>query len=787
MAYSSLIGARVKRKEDPRLITGKGNYVGDLKLPGMHHVAFVRSPYGHARIRGIDAKTALNHPGVVAVITGRDLPPLCGPMAFGGGEGGGEAPDPVSDNRPTHYALSIHRARHVGEAVAAVIAVTPEIAADAAAEVVVDWEPLPVVVDMLKAREDDTPRLFQDVANNIDHVWTRKRGDPDAAFANAHRVVSQRIASQRLSGVPMEGRAVVAAPDAVTGGLTVWTSCQGPHLNRGNLAKVLRMQENQIRVIAPDVGGGFGVKIYSYPEEILLAALAREYGMSLRWVESRLEHMATTTHGRAQVFDLDLAVQPDGTITGLRMRGVGDLGAYPVDPVIPDLTGMMGVGVYNIPAVDIEITCVYTNTTPVAAYRGAGRPEAAYYIERMLDIAADELGMDPIELRRKNFIAPEQFPYKTPCGPLYDSGEYDKALTKVLEISKYAELREEQKRRLTTDHQPPTTDGEQSSVVGRPSSLLGIGIAVYVEMCGFGPYESAVVRVDPSGTVTVFTGISPHGQGGGTTFAQIIADELGVDFDKIVVNYGDTGNTPMGQGTMGSRSIAVGGTALVRAATKVRDKVRQIAAHMLEAAPDDIVLESGQYQVKGVPARSLTLAQVAEQAYSDGLPKEIDAGLEASDFFVPQIIYPFGAHVAVVEVERETGIVKIRDYFTVDDCGPRISPMLVEGQVHGGLAQGIAQALLEEIVYDESGQLLSGTLMDYAIPRADDLITFTTNQTVTPTPFNPLGVKGIGEAATIGSTPAIANAVMDALSSVGVRHLDLPLRAEKVWRAMGDH
>jgi carbon-monoxide dehydrogenase large subunit len=305
-------------------------------------------------------------------------------------------------------------------------------------------------------------------------------------------------------------------------------------------------------------------------------------------------------------------------------------------------------------------------------------------------------------------------------------------------------------------------------------------------MCGFGPYESAVVRVDPTGTVTVFTGISPHGQGGGTTFAQIIADELGVDFDKIIVNYGDTGNTPMGQGTMGSRSIAVGGTALVRAATKVRDKVRQIAAHMLEAAPDDIVLESGQYQVKGVPARALTLAQVAEQAYSDGLPKEIDAGLEASDFFVPQIIYPFGAHVAVVEVERETGIVKIREYFTVDDCGPRISPMLVEGQVHGGLAQGIAQALMEEVVYDESGQLLSGTLMDYAIPRADDLITFTTDQTVTPTPFNPMGVKGIGEAATIGSTPAIANAVLDALSSLGVRHLDLPLRAEKVWRAIAE-
>ncbi|HRC75793.1 MAG TPA: molybdopterin-dependent oxidoreductase, partial [Kouleothrix sp.] len=697
-----------------------------------------------------------------------DLLPLCGPMPIGGGEGGAVA-DPASDTRPTHYALSIDRVRHVGEAVAAVIAASPTIAVDAAADVVVDWQPLPAVADMLKALEDGAPQLFESMPRNIDHVWTRKRGDADAAFAAAERVVSQRILSQRLSGVPMEGRAVVAAPDPTTGGLTVWTSCQGPHLNRGNLAKVLGLDENQIRVIAPDVGGGFGVKIYTYPEEIALAALARAYRLPLRWAETRMEHMAATAHGRAQVADIDLAVQGDGTITGMRMRVVGDLGAYPVDPVIPELTGQMAVGVYAIPAVDIEITCVYTNTTPVAAYRGAGRPEAAYYIERMIDLVAAELGLDPIEVRRKNFIAPERFPYKTPCGPLYDSGEYDKALTRALEIADYAGLRAEQQRRRAA---------------GDQGTLLGIGVACYVEMCGFGPYESAVVRVDPTGTVTVFTGISPHGQGGGTTFAQLVADELGVAFDKIVVKYGDTGNTPMGQGTMGSRSIAVGGSALVRAAGKVRDKVRQIAAHMLEAAPDDIVLEAGRYQVRGVPARALTLADVAARAYSDELPKEIDAGLEATDFFVPKIIYPFGAHVAVVEIERETGVVRIRDYFTVDDCGPRISPMLVEGQVHGGLAQGIAQALLEEIVYDENGQLLSGSLMDYALPRADDFSAFTTDATVTPTPFNPLGAKGIGEAATIGSTPAIANAVTDALAGLGAPHLDIPLRAEKIWRAL---
>ena len=768
MAYSALIGARVKRKEDPRLITGTGNYVGDIKLPGMHYVAFVRSPYAHARIRGIDTAAALRRPGVVAVVTGADLPAMCGPMPIGGGEGG-PVDDPANDTRPTHYALSIDRARHVGEAVAAVIAASREVAADAIADIIVDWEPLPVVVDMVKTTKPGAPQLFESVANNIDHVWSRKRGDADAVFASAARVVSQRILSQRLSGVPMEARAVVAAPDFTTGGLTVWTSCQGPHLNRGNLATVLRMDENQLRVIAPDVGGGFGVKIYSYPEEILLAALARNYRLPLRWDETRMEHMAATAHGRAQVADLDLAVQDDGTITGLRMRVVGDLGAYPVDPAIPDLTGQMAVGVYAIPAVDIEVTSVYTNTTPVAAYRGAGRPEAAYYIERMIDLVARELNMDPVEVRRKNFIAPDKFPYKTPAGPLYDSGEYNKALTRALEIANYAGLRAEQQQRLA----------DRTS-----TSLLGIGVACYVEMCGFGPYESAVVRVDPTGTVTVFTGISPHGQGGGTTFAQIIADELGVDFDKIIVKYGDTGNTPMGQGTMGSRSIAVGGAALVRAAGKVRDKVRQIVGHMLEAAPDDVVLEAGRYQVRGVPARSVTLAEVAGKAYSDSLPKEIDAGLEATDFFVPKIIYPFGAHVAVVEIERETGTVHIRDYFTVDDCGPRLSPMLVEGQVHGGLAQGIAQALLEEVIYDENGQLLSGTLMDYALPRADNFPAFTTDGTVTPTPFNPLGAKGIGEAATIGSTPAIANAVHDALAAAGARHLDLPLRAEKVWRAL---
>jgi carbon-monoxide dehydrogenase large subunit len=768
MAYASLIGARVKRKEDPRLVTGKGSYVGDLKLPGMRHVAFVRSPYAHARIRSIDATVALQRPGVVAVVTGKDFAQLCAPMPMAaGGEGGGAS----APKEHTHYALSVDKVRHVGEVVAAVIADSPEVAIDAAAEVLVDWEPLPVVTDMEQAVRLDAPKLYDSAANNVDHIWRHKAGDVDTAFASAYKVVRQRMANQRLSGVPLEGRAVVAMPDPTTDGLTIWTSAQAAHLNRTNLAKTLKLRENQIRVICPDVGGGFGVKIYTYPEEVALATLARAYNLPLRWAESRLEHMVATAHGRGQIADYEAAVTQAGIVTALRIRTIADLGAYPVDPAIPDLTGEMAVGTYAIPAVDIEITCVYTNTTPIAAYRGAGRPEAAYYIERLMDCIADELGMNPAELRRKNFISPDAFPYKTPTGQLYDTGQYERALDKALEVSNYAALREEQQRRRS--------QGAGASA----EPLLGIGMACFVEMCGFGPYESATVRVEPNGTVTIYTGISPHGQGTGNTFAQIVADQLGVDFDQIVVKWGDTATTPMGQGTMGSRSLAVGGGALVRAVEKVRDKARQIVANMLEAAPEDIELVAGKYQVKGVPSRALDLRQIARRAYSSKLPDDISPGLEATEFFKPpELIYPFGAHVAVVEIDRETGLVAIRAYFSVDDCGPRISPMLVEGQVHGGLAQGIAQALFEEVVYDTNGQALSGSLMDYAIPRADDVPNFTTDNTETSTPLNPLGAKGIGELATIGSTPAITNAVIDAL--VGVRHIDMPLRPEKVWRAL---
>jgi aerobic carbon-monoxide dehydrogenase large subunit len=757
---SKLMGAEVKRKEDPRLITGTSTYVTDVALPGMQWVAFVRSPHAHARIKRIDTKPALGVPGVRMVVTGEDIRKLAKalPPASASAEGG------ASSNAPgrQHWALSTDIVRHVGEAVAAVVADSDYAAHDGVEAVVIDWEPLPAVTDLFAALGSGAPQLHLDAPGNVEHKNQIKSGDPDAVFAKAKRVVKQRIVSQRLCSVAMEPRACVAAPDPTTSGLVVWATHQAPHNLRADLANVLGMDQNLIRVINPDMGGGFGNKFGCYPEDVVLAALARHHRLALKWVETRVEHMVATTHGRAQAADLEAAVEDDGTITALRMKVTANIGAYPVFTFIPDLTLFMGVGVYKVTAVDLQSTCVFTNTTTVAAYRGAGRPEAAYYLERLIDIIAAEIGKSPEEVRRRNFIPPSAFPYATPTGQNYDSGEYDRALTKALGLAGIDQLRREQKERLQRNDR----------------TLLGIGQAVYVEMCGFGPYESAVVRVEPSGTVTAYTGTSAHGQGHETTFAQIIADHLGVDFEKIVVRHGDTAAVQMGNGTGGSRSLAVGGTAILNATMKVQEKARRIAASMLEAAFEDIVLESGRYQVKGAPTKALGLAEIAAMAHGETLAAGLQHGLEASDFFrPPQLVYPFGAHVAVVEVDRDTGAVRLRDYVSVDDCGVRISPTLVAGQVHGGLAQGIAQALWEELVYAEDGQLTTGSLMDYAVPRAEDLPPFRAEATVTPTPFNPLGAKGIGEAATIGSTPAVANAVVDALRPLGVKHLDMPLRA----------
>lgn len=764
---SKLMGAEVKRKEDPRLITGASSYVGDITVPGLHHVVFVRSPHAHARIRKIDTSVALGRPGVRAVLTGTDIQGKFPGLPLGGAstEGGGE----TTTGGRRHLALSLDRVRHVGEAVAAVVATTEAIARDAADEVTVDWEPLPAVIDPFAAMADGAVRVHDDADKNIEHENRIAAGEVDAAFTRAGRVVKQRMVNQRLVGVPMEGRAALAVPDPATGGLTMWVTTQAPHGFRNDIAGALGLPQSLVRVIAPEVGGGFGVKFNVYPEDAVLAVIARQLRIPVRWVETRAEHMLATTQGRDQVTEIEAAVEADGTITALRMHVVANVGAYPIFTFIPDLTLMMGVGVYRIPHVDLKSTCVFTNTTPVAAYRGAGRPEAAYYIERLMDLIAGELGMTPEAVRRKNFIAPDAFPYQAPTGQKYDSGEYDKALTKALSIARVDALRKEQKDRVER--------GDRT--------LLGIGVACYVEMCGFGPFESAVVRVDPGGTVTAYTGTSAHGQGHETAFAQIIADHLGADFDTIVVRHGDTLNTPMGQGTGGSRSLVVGGTAILNATMTVQDKARRIAAHMLEAAADDVVLADGRYRVRGVPASAVTLTDIAGRAYAGNLPDGMDMGLEATNFWSPpQLVYPFGAHVAVVEVDRETGIVRVREFVSVDDCGVRINPALVAGQVHGGLAQGIAQALMEAHVFGEDGQVLSGSLMDYALPRADDLPSFNAVESVTPTPVNPFGAKGIGEAATIGSTPAVANAVVNALKPLGTRHLDMPFTASRVWAAV---
>jgi len=769
MVVSRYVGARVRRKEDPRLITGSSQYVDDIKLPGMLHVAFVRSSYPHARIRGIDASAAQAMPGVIAVVTGRDLAAqLKGKPELMPGE----APHPEEQKPegipvPPEEPIAVDRALYVGQPIAVVVATSAAAARDAAETVTVDYEPLPAVIDPEQAMQDGAPQLYPDIPNNIGERWERKHGDVESAFAQAHVVVKQRFRQQRLAGIPMEPRAIVAAPDPLTRGVTVWSSTQAPHWNRNALAAALGLAHGQVRIIAPEVGGGFGVKIGAYQEDFILAALALKLHRPVKWVETRAEHLLATNHGRDQVVDYELAADANGRVLGLRARIVQNLGAYPRGLYLPSTTGLMACGCYDIPAVDIVAYGVYTNTMAVGAYRGAGRPEAAYYIERMMDLLARRLGKDPAEVRRINYIPPEKFPYTTAAGEKYDTGEYEKALNKALEISRYHEWRQKQQE------------------LRQRGRLIGIGLASYVEICGFGPYESAVVRVEPSGAVTVYTGTSPHGQGLETALAQLVAEHLGADFDQIVVLHGDTQSVPEGHGTMGSRSLVVGGGAVMIALEHIKEKARQIAAHLLEAAVEDIEFVDGRWQVKGAPDRAVTLADIAGAAYAGNVPEGMEPGLVATDFFAPpDEVFPFGTHVAVVEVFPDTGEVKILEYYSVDDCGPRINPLLVEGQVHGGLAQGIAQALWEEVRYDENGQILTGTLMDYAIPKASMLIDFVTDETVTPTPLNPLGAKGIGEAATIGSTPTIANAVMDALAPLGIEHIDIPLTPEKIWRAI---
>ncbi|MCC6793289.1 MAG: xanthine dehydrogenase family protein [Thermomicrobiales bacterium] len=773
MVLSSYVGATVRRKEDPRLITGSSTYVDDLQLPGLVSVAFVRSPYAHARINGIDGSAALAIPGVHAVITAADLKKVMKTFYQEptGGETGEDANEDAADDAgipvPPVLPLADVKVRWVGDAVAAVVADSVQIAEDAAALVEVDWDVLEAVIDPFEALEDGAPQLYDDVKNNISVIEQTVHGDVEGALASSAIRVKARIRSPRCHPMPMEPRGIVVAPDAMTQGLTIWTSTQAPHWNRNSIAEALGFSQSQVRAIAPEVGGGFGAKIGAYPEEFVVAAAAVMLRRPVKWMETRSENFLTTNHGRNQWAEFEAGADATGKLTALKANIVLDSGAYPKALDLAWCTWVMSTGPYVVPNLEYKVTGVYTNTMANGAYRGAGRPEAAFYLERVMDLIADEGELDPAEVRRVNFIPPDQFPYTTLSGEHYDTGEYDKPLTKALEVAGYQQLRQEQ---------------AEARKQGR---YLGIGVSAYVEICGFGPFDSATVRVEPSGDVSVFTGISPHGQGQETTFAQLAADYIGADYDRVVVHHGDTSNTPQGHGTMGSRGLAVGGAALVLSLNKIKERASRIAAHLLEAAIEDIELVDGKYQVKGVPSGGLTLSDIAEKAYSGDLPDEIGVGLTSTDFFKPaDETFPFGAHIAVVEVFPETGETKILRYVSVDDCGNIISPMLVTGQVHGGLAQGMGQVLWEELHYDASGELITGTLNDYAVPKAAYFPEFETHHTTTTTPINPLGAKGIGEAATIGSTPALTNAVIDALEPFGITHLDIPFTAEKIWRAI---
>jgi len=765
-----MVGARIKRREDPRLITGAATYVDDIKLYDMQYVALLRSVHAHARITRIDASKALGMPGVVAVLTGEEVRRASAPLPTAGGVEGLKVPD--------HDSMPVEKVCHLGQPVAAVIARDRYAAREAVDLIEVDYEPLPAVVDVEKAMEPRSPLVHEQFGSNIAYTWLVEGGDVEQAFKDADVVVKQRMTNQRLIPNPMETRGVVAQYDRGLGTLTVWSSTQIPHILRSSLAAILGLAENKVRVVAPEVGGGFGCKLNIYAEEVIAAVAAMRVGKPVKWVEERAESFLATTHGRDQVAYVEAAAAKDGTILGLRMKLIGDLGAFHqlFTPAVPTFSGLMSTGVYKIANLRSEVLGVFTNKTPVDAYRGAGRPEATYYVERLVDMVAAELGLDPVDVRRRNFIPPDAFPYTTASGLTYDSGDYELALKRALEMAGYQKFREEQ-------------SGARQS--GR---YVGIGVSTYTEICGIGPsaalpaagWESGTVRVESSGKVTVLTGSSPHGQGQETSFAQLAADELGVPIDDIVVLHGDTSVVATGVGTFGSRNTAVGGAALMMCLVKVKDKATRLAAHLMEALPDDMVYSEGRLYVKGHADKAMTIAEVAAAAYrAVGLPPEMEPGMEATSFFEPSnFTFPFGTHIAQVEIDPDTGDITLQRYIAVDDCGKPINPLLIDGQIHGGIAQGIGQAMYEEAVYDESGQLLSGSLMDYALPTAAMLPRFETDRTETPTPVNPMGAKGVGEAGTIGSSAAVVNAAVDALGHLGVRHVDMPLKAEKIWRLL---
>jgi len=776
------IGDRLPRKEDARLLTGEARYVDDLQIPGALWVAFVRSPYAHARIGSIDASAAQAMPGVRHVFTGADLRDAwANPMPCAW---------PVTEDMkaPDHWPVAVDTANYAGDAVAVVVADSRYAAADAVDAVAVDYEPLDPVVDLEDALSDRV-LVHEGLGTNRSYTWTLAP-EPDAvdrAFAEAAHTVQERYLQQRLIPAAMEPRGVAAVPGAYGGDLTIYSSTQIPHILKIMTAVTCGLPEQKLRVIAPAVGGGFGSKLNVYAEELVAVALARRLGVPVRWTETRSEAGVATIHGRSLIQDIELAADGDGRITGVRVKLLADMGAYLqlVTPGIPLLGAFLYHGVYDVPAYHFECTGVFTNRTSTDAYRGAGRPEATYALERTVDALAREVGVDPAEIRRRNYIPTDRFPYTSIAGLTYDSGNYQPTLERALELVGYDALRAEQQRRRDA--------GE--------TRHLGVGITTYVEMCGLAPsrvlaslnysaggWEAATVSMLPTGSVQVVSGTTPHGQGHETTWSQIVADKLGVDPGQVEVLHSDTAVSPLGMDTYGSRSLAVGGVAVSMAADDVLAKARRIAAHQLECAEEDLELVDGELRVRGTPTRAMTLQAVAFEAFTaHDLPDGMEPNLFGQvTYDPPNFTFPFGTHVAVVEVDEETGMVELIDYAAVDDCGNQVNPMIVEGQVHGGIVQGAAQALWEEAVYDEAGNLRNPTLIDYCVPSAAEVPYFRLDSTVTPSPTNPLGVKGIGEAGTIAATPTVINAVVDALQPFGVTDIDMPATPERVWRAIQD-
>ena len=766
------LGQGMKRFEDPRLITGQGLFVDDVKLPGMLHVAILRSPHAHARIRSLDAAEARSLPGVVHVLTSEDIEGVLQPVPTGIGVYKGKF-DQIE--APEHPVLARGKVCYVGQPVAIVVAQDTYLARDALDAIRVDYEPLPAIIDPLEVVDKDTIPIHEEVGTNLGLRVRHQGGDLDAAFAQADRVVRERFQIQRLAPAPMESRGVAADYQPQERFLTVWDSTQRPHWVRRYLAQSLNLQESEIRVIARDVGGGFGEKGCMFPEEIAIPYLALTLGRPVKWVEDRQENMIAF-HGRGHTAQMEAAVKNDGTILSIRVRIYVDLGAYFYlsTPAAPNLASERLPGPYKTPAMDVEVLGIITNKAPTGAYRGAGGPEAAFCVERTVDLIAGELGLDPAEVRRKNLIQPDAFPYHTPTGITYDSGNYEKVFDRALELADYSSWRERSQRQK----QPQ-------------DSLIGIGLAAVTK--GSGAHgerrtDQARIVIDASGQVKAYSGVSPHGQGTETTFAQIVADELGVAPSDVEMFHSDTFLFPVGGGTGASRGITVGGSAVYSVLQEARKKLLPIASHLLKCPQEEVVFLQGRVFSRHKPDEAIPFSQVTAAAYDEELlPPSVESGLEFdATYTLPDNPYAFGTHVAVVEVARDTGAIKILRYVAVHDAGRILNPLLAEGQIHGAFAQGLGQALMEGMEFTAEGQPLTASLLDYAMPTASDIPDLILDTLETPSPLNPLGAKGIAELPTVAAPAAITNAVMDALHSTGVRHIDMPLTPEKVWRVMQD-